>query len=464
MLVTCLIVKDEESMLQECLESLQGLTDAVVVCDTGSSDNSVALALSMGAIVVHHPWQDDFSAARNVALAKAVEIGAEWVISIDADERLSSTDIETMREILAVTNYDVLEVFIWNAHGPLANPRPAGAPARVARVFKAREVRWRGKIHEQLTSAFGDELNVGLLAANLLRLDHLGYCEDFAERKRARNLRIAQSSYDEDKNPSTTFELARAYALNFRTEEATVLHKEALQSKTLPGNFRRAALGWLVLDSLENKKNEIALSWADELLALGKPEGAARFLKAAALTAMHRYQEALSAIDGVVSIHDASLALDTVRVHSMRVSLLSELNQPYGQAIADLLEVDAEHPLSVEACARAAARNPGGFATAISKLSAGAAVRSLAIVGPHFAAPVAEDLWARGLHENVTLAWAKASWQHMPVEQVVLWSVRMVSAGVKQGVPVFELLENGTCTASELELAQSVADELRQLV
>ena len=179
---------------------------------------------------------------------------------------------------------------------------------------------------------------------------------------------------------------------------------------------------------------------------------------------MHRYQEALSAIDGVVSIHDASLALDTVRVHSMRVSLLSELNQPYGQAVADLLEVDAEHPLSVEACARAAARNPGGFATAISKLSAGAAVRSLAIVGPHFAAPVAEDLWARGLHENVTLAWAKASWQHMPVEQVVLWSVRMVSAGVKQGVPVFELLENGTCTASELELAQSVADELRQLV
>lgn len=464
MLVACLIVKDEELMLQECLASLQSLTDAIVVCDTGSTDSSVALATSMGAIVVHHPWQDDFSAARNVALAKAVEIGADWVISIDADERLSSTDIGTTREVLAVTNYDVLEVFIWNAHGPLANPRPAGAPGRVARVFKAREVRWRGKIHEQITSAFGDELQVGLLAASLLRLDHLGYCEDFAERKRIRNLRIAQLAYDEDKNPATTFELARAYALNSRAEEATALHKEALQSKSLPGNFRRAALGWLVLDSLENKKNEMALSWADELLALGAPEGAARFLKAAALTGMLNYQEALSTISGVVSIHDASLALDTVRLHALRVSLLSELNQPYGQAVADLLEVDAEHPLSVEACARAAARNPGGFATAISKLSAGAAVRSLAIVGPHFAAPVAGDLWARGLHENATLAWAKASWQHMPVEQVVLWSVRMVSAGVKQGVPVFELLENGTCTASELELAQSVADELRQLV
>lgn len=464
MLVACLIVKDEELMLQECLASLQGITDAVVVCDTGSSDNSVALASSMGAIVIHHPWQDDFAAARNTALAKAVEIGADWVISIDADERLSSTDMSTTREVLAVTNYDVLEVFIWNAHGPVANPRPAGAPARVARVFKAREIRWKGKIHEQLTSAFGQELRVGLLSEKLLRLDHLGYCEDFSERKRIRNLRIAQSSYDEDKNPSTTFELARAYALNFRAEEAVVLHKEALQSPSLPGNFRRAALGWLVLDSLERKENEEALAWADELLSLGAPEGAARFLKAAAFTGMHRYQEALATIDGVVSIHDASLALDTVRLHAMRLSLLSELNQPYGQAVSDLLEVDAANVLSVEACARAAARNPDGFAAAIADTSASTAARCLATVGPHFAAQVAEALWSRGLHENPTLAWAKASWKHMSVEQVLLWSVRMVAAGIRQGVPVFELLESGTCGPAELELVQSVADELRELI
>jgi glycosyltransferase involved in cell wall biosynthesis len=60
----CMIVKNEEKHLPRCLESVRGLVDEIVVVDTGSEDNTVSIAESLGAKVHHLPWPGDFSAAR----------------------------------------------------------------------------------------------------------------------------------------------------------------------------------------------------------------------------------------------------------------------------------------------------------------------------------------------------------------------------------------------------------------
>ena len=84
-LSACLIVRDEQEMLPGCIASIRDVVDEVVVADTGSRDATVRLAEEAGAVVIHHAWRDDFSAARNAALDAST---GDWALVLDADERL----------------------------------------------------------------------------------------------------------------------------------------------------------------------------------------------------------------------------------------------------------------------------------------------------------------------------------------------------------------------------------------
>ncbi|MBI3119856.1 MAG: glycosyltransferase [Candidatus Hydrogenedentes bacterium] len=66
-----MIVKNEERPLLHCLDSVRDIVNDAVVADTGSSDRTVDVAREWGARVMEVPWTDDFSAARNTALAAA---------------------------------------------------------------------------------------------------------------------------------------------------------------------------------------------------------------------------------------------------------------------------------------------------------------------------------------------------------------------------------------------------------
>ena len=59
----CVIALNEEEMIGECLASVQGLVNQIVVVDTGSTDATVDIAVAAGAEVVHFPWNGDFAAA-----------------------------------------------------------------------------------------------------------------------------------------------------------------------------------------------------------------------------------------------------------------------------------------------------------------------------------------------------------------------------------------------------------------
>jgi glycosyltransferase involved in cell wall biosynthesis len=96
-LSACLIVKNEEQRLPQCLESLKSLADEIIVVDTGSSDRTVAIAKKYQARVFQFEWCDDFSQARNYAIAQAK---GKWILVIDADEVLEQSAIATLQEVM----------------------------------------------------------------------------------------------------------------------------------------------------------------------------------------------------------------------------------------------------------------------------------------------------------------------------------------------------------------------------
>ena len=101
----CMIAKDEERFIEQCLESVKGLVDEMIVVDTGSTDKTAQLARQAGAKVIHSPWQGSYSQARNVSLDQA---HGDWIFLLDADETIARRDIPAL---LALTKKRQFQAF-----------------------------------------------------------------------------------------------------------------------------------------------------------------------------------------------------------------------------------------------------------------------------------------------------------------------------------------------------------------
>ncbi len=97
-LAVSMIVRDAEAGLAACLGSVRPFAHEIVIADTGSHDRSIAIARDYGARVIEIPWEDDFSKARNFSLA---QVESDWVLSIDADERLDGKEACRLRALMA---------------------------------------------------------------------------------------------------------------------------------------------------------------------------------------------------------------------------------------------------------------------------------------------------------------------------------------------------------------------------
>ncbi len=81
-----LITRNEEANLDDCLASLEGIAQQIVVVDTNSTDRTLEIAKTHGAVVSQPTDWPGFGPQKNRALDLAT---GDWVLSLDADERLT---------------------------------------------------------------------------------------------------------------------------------------------------------------------------------------------------------------------------------------------------------------------------------------------------------------------------------------------------------------------------------------
>ncbi len=176
----CMIVRNEAENLARCLQSTAGVADEIILVDTGSTDGSVALATAHGAKVFSHPWQNDFSRARNAGLEQAT---GEWILHLDADEELEAGSAARLRPLLERTTADAVLMV-------QRSLTPSGAlvrysDLRVTRLFRNRPAyRYEQAIHEQIRPAI--ERRGGRVVESDLLIWHYGYAQSTAQGRQHR--------------------------------------------------------------------------------------------------------------------------------------------------------------------------------------------------------------------------------------------------------------------------------------
>ena len=175
----CMIVKNEERVLARCLDSIAALTPEIIIVDTGSTDDTLAIAARYGAKTFAFDFTFvDFARARNQALSQA---GGRWILALDADETLDPASVPVIQQLVA---RDENAGYYFQRLNHYGDAQDATADHAI-RLFPNRPVyRYRGRVHETIDDSI--LAAGGRLLRTDVRINHDFACD--AEARRRRNL------------------------------------------------------------------------------------------------------------------------------------------------------------------------------------------------------------------------------------------------------------------------------------
>lgn len=143
----CMIVRDEEEVLEQCLAQMKGLVDEIIIVDTGSKDRTKEIAGRMADFVTDFVWIDDFAAARNAAFALA---HCDFCMWLDADDVISEAEREKFLQVKKHLDLDTDIVVMDYAAGFGEDGRPNFIYPRERLIRNGKGYRWQGRVHETI--------------------------------------------------------------------------------------------------------------------------------------------------------------------------------------------------------------------------------------------------------------------------------------------------------------------------
>ena len=252
-----MIVKNEESNLQECLSKIKNLPSEIIIVDTGSTDKTIEIAKQFTDRIYNFTWINDFSQARNLSLSKATK---SWILILDADESISETDQELIKTFTTDNQTDAFVfkhknytndtgVSGWQpSNKQPSNKQPSnnnqesrGASGfwttDIIRFFKNNpQIRFQGKIHETVYNSL-NQSNLTILNTEI-SINHYAELnkQKFQEKKQTYSellkSRLNNKDFKEKTEDFICFELAtELIKLNKITEAISYLERAVQISK-----------------------------------------------------------------------------------------------------------------------------------------------------------------------------------------------------------------------------------------
>ncbi len=218
-----MIVKNEEAKLNRCLASIHHIVEEIIIVDTGSTDRTRDIAAQYTDKIYHFDWINDFSAARNYALAMST---GDYNLIIDADEYLTHWAPDTINTFMRKHN----QIGVVTLKNKIEQNGQTLYNSDYISRFLPKGVKYTGKIHEQPDSNFSRLLIP-------LELTHDGYFHRSND-KFSRNITLLEDSLKED--PSNSYylhQIANEYLGLDRLKEAGVYFPRAYSSISSSDSF-----------------------------------------------------------------------------------------------------------------------------------------------------------------------------------------------------------------------------------
>lgn len=213
-----MIARDEARCIARCLRSVKPWVDTMIVLDTGSRDNTAALAKAEGAHVQPFKWVADFSQARNAALSLS---DADWNLVLDADELLASGG-EALAALRDVSPDFLGRIEVRSDYAVAGQIQPHQASSWLPRVLP-RGVRYEGAIHEQPVCPSLPRRDLPVLVL------HDGYMPAQMANKGQRNRGLLEEAVRQaPSDPYWHYQLGKDHEVHDRFEAASVAYAQAL--------------------------------------------------------------------------------------------------------------------------------------------------------------------------------------------------------------------------------------------
>lgn len=225
MLSLCMIVKNEEQNLKNCLSKVKTLVDEIIIVDTGSTDNTKTIALEFTDRVYDFQWCSDFSIARNFSISKATN---HWVLVLDGDEFVENFNKqsilnfiiseENMKTVGRIKRINVIEDLTGTKKGS----------ERISRLFNKKYFHYEGTIHEQITPIEKESNKTKDID---LTINHIGYTKEELNRtnKLDRNIDLLNKAVENSpEDPYLYYQLGKSYFMLKDYKKSSKYFKQAL--------------------------------------------------------------------------------------------------------------------------------------------------------------------------------------------------------------------------------------------
>lgn len=266
-----MIVKNEERFLRGCLEALKPLMQQVrselIIVDTGSTDKTVEIAKEFTDQVIPFTWCNDFAAARNCGLSRAV---GEWFLFIDADEYFA--EVDGIVDFLKSVHSQKADIASYNLRSFFDEKQQGYADYPIRRFFKMYDgIRFEHPIHESIVTR--DNTVLYMMQDKALAY-HFGYSNEMGKRfrqaKHERNLNLLTEALEKDPNDSHMIVHMVKECIAFEELDKAVdycLHGIALEKEEQNTKVRCFYYNRLVTAYFKQKKAHKVLETAREYFA-----------------------------------------------------------------------------------------------------------------------------------------------------------------------------------------------------
>ena len=223
----CVIVQEEESAVEECLESVGDAADEIILVDIGSAGKIAETAEKFGAKVYSFPWKGSISDVRNYSISKA---GGKWVLLMDDCEVFEKSGREALADYVQHSRNHGCHFTVLS---PAENPEGGlccTMPNTLRLLRNDGLYCFRGKVREQLCRKDGKKVAKGLFERRDFRIYRFSRFEEAAKERQKRKENCAallKELEEEPENPFLQFHLGNEYLSDSDYKNAVCFYDRA---------------------------------------------------------------------------------------------------------------------------------------------------------------------------------------------------------------------------------------------